>query len=236
MQAIILAGGQGTRLRPYTTIFPKPLMPIGDLPILEIVIRQLKYFGFEKIVIATGSLMDLIQAYFRNGEKWGVKIEYSIEDNPLGTAAPISLINNLEDDFLVMNGDILTDIDYLNFINYHKKENQICTISVFKKIVNIDLGLLQLNNKNCIEDYIEKPTKYYDVSMGIYAFKKEILTYIPKNRYLDFPDLIRKLIKDNKTVKSYPFNGRWLDIGRPEDYAIAVEEFDKYKIEFIRQL
>jgi len=234
MQTVILAGGKGTRLKPYTTAFPKPLMPIGNYPILEVVVKQLKYYSFNNIVIAVGHLKELIQAFLNNGEKWGLNILYSVEDKPLGTAAPLKLIKDLQDDFLVMNGDVLTNLEFDKFYQYHKKNDALCTIAMYRKPVNIDLGVLKIKEDNRLYDYIEKPVMNYNVSMGVYAFKKEVLSYIPEDKYFDFPDLIKELLRNNKEVLGYPFNGYWLDIGRPEDYELAVEEFEKHKSEFLK--
>lgn len=235
MQTVILAGGKGTRLKPYTTVFPKPLMPIGDIPILEVVIRQLKYYGFYDIVMAVGHLKELIQTFFNNGTKWAVDIRYSIEDKPLGTAAPLALIDHLEDNFLVMNGDVLTDLNYRAFFEYHKTNRALCTIAMYKKPVHIDLGILRLNEANELTDYTEKPTLHYQVSMGVYAFKKEVLSYIPQNEYFDFPDLIKKLLAENKKVVGFPFDGYWLDIGRPADYEQALDSFNAHKEDFLKE-
>lgn len=236
MQAVILAGGKGTRLKPYTTVFPKPLMPIDNCPILEIVIKQLKYYGFSNIVMAVGHLKELLHAFFNDGKKWNVNISYSVEEKPIGTAAPLKLIKRLQDNFLVMNGDILTNLDYDEFFNYHKNSGSLCTIAMYKKKVKIDLGVLKTNKNNKLYDYIEKPTLDYNVSMGVYAFKKKVLDYIPENEYFDFPNLIKKLLKNNKKVLGYPFSGYWLDIGRPDDYETAIEEFEKYKSEFLKEI
>ena len=236
MQAIILAGGKGTRLRPYTTVFPKPLMPIGDIPILEVVIRQLKYAGVTNIILAVGHLKELLQAFFGDGRKWGVSITYSMEDAPLGTAAPLKLIQNLNDNFLVMNGDVLSDIDLKYFFTHHIKQNALCTIAMYKKPVNINLGVLKTTDDNLLYDYIEKPTLNYKVSMGVYAFKKEVLNYIPENKYYDFPDLIKSLLKHENKVAGFPFDGQWLDIGRPEDYELAVKLFTEHKKEFLKDV
>ncbi len=235
MQAIILAGGKGTRLRPYTVVFPKPLMPIGDYPILEVIIRQLKNHGFDNIVMAVGHLKQLMQAFFEDGKLWDVKISYSVEEKPLGTAAPLQLVKNCQDDFLVMNGDVLTNLPFDDFFEYHKDNDAVCTIASYNKPVKIDLGILKANANNELFDYIEKPTLHYSVSMGVYAFKKEVLNYIPVNEYFEFPDLIKKLLENGKKVLQYPFDGYWLDIGRPEDYEVAIEEFEKHKSEFLEE-
>jgi NDP-sugar pyrophosphorylase family protein len=233
MQAIILGGGKGTRLKPYTVVFPKPLMPIGDYPILEVVIRQLKNNGFEEIVLAVGHLKELIQSFFQDGSKWDVNISYSAEEKPLGTAAPLKQVGNCQEDFLVMNGDVLTNLNYREFFEFHNNNGALCTIATYHKPIKIDLGVLKVNDNNELYDYIEKPTIHYSVSMGVYAFKREALEYIPDDEYFDFPDLIKKLLKSNQKVLSYPFSGSWLDIGRPEDYELAADEFEKRKNEFL---
>ena len=233
MQAVILAGGKGTRLRPYTTIFPKPLMPINDMPILEVVIRQLKKSGFKKITMAVGHLAELIEAFFDNGNRWDMEISYSREDIPLGTAGPLALLENLNDTFLVMNGDVLSDLNYNDLVKFHKEQNAIATIAMYNKEVKIDLGIIKTNEKHEIYDYIEKPTLIYQVIMGIYVFDKRVLNFIPKGEYFDLPDLIHTLIKANEKIVGYHFKGYWRDIGRREDYEEAVEEFEKLKSSFV---
>ncbi len=234
MQAIILAGGKGTRLKPYTTVFPKPLMPIGDVPILEVIVKQLMSAGFTDMVFTVGYLKELLYAYFGNGSKWGVTIEYSAEDKPLGTVGPLTLIDRVDENFIVMNGDVLTDIDYQDFFNFHVQNEQLCTIATYKKEVKIDLGVLEADNDGYVNKYIEKPTLHYDVSMGVYAFSKKILQFLPRNQYYDFPTLIQYLIKNDYKVKKYAFDGYWLDIGRPDDYNTAVEIFEKNTGRFIK--
>lgn len=237
MNAIILAGGKGTRLKPYTTVLPKPLMPIGDMPILEIVVRQLKYYGCKRIVLAVGYLKELLIAFFNGTNRFNMDINFSFEEKPLGTAGPIKLIDEklIGDNFIVMNGDVLTDLNFSDFFEFHKDNGALCTIASYNKHVNINLGVIELANGN-LTDYIEKPTFNFTVSMGIYAFKKEILNFIPKNEYLDFPDLIKKLLKENKKVLNYPFNNFWLDIGTPSDFEIATETFEHNKNIFLKDL
>lgn len=229
MQAIILAGGKGTRLLPYTTVLPKPLMPIGDYPILEIILKQLKKAGIRTITLAVGHLAALLEAYFGDGRKWGIDIRYSKEDQPLGTAGPISLIEDLTDDFIVMNGDILTTMDYSAFIQYHISNNCTATIGVFGKEVKIDLGVLKMDKDFTVEDYVEKPSYYFQVCMGIYVFNPTVTGYIEKGKYLDLPDLIKRLIENNEMVKGYLFDDYWRDIGTTEDYNLALDEFDGNK-------
>jgi len=228
MKAVILAGGKGTRLKPYTTNFPKPLMPIGDKPILEIVINQLKNYGIKEIIIATGHLEELIRAFFQDGRKFGVNITYSKEEIPLGTAGPLNLIRSkLDKTFLLMNGDILSDLDFSKFILYHKKNNNIATIATSKRTVNIDFGVVETNKDKTFSKWKEKPLIDYLVSMGIYLFEPDILNYLPKSGFYNLPDFIIKLHKDKKKVSAYVHTGYWLDIGRPEDYEEACTDFDK---------
>ena len=228
MKAVILAGGKGTRLKPYTTVFPKPLMPIGDKPILEIVIRQLKSHGFDGVIITVGHLAELIMTFFNDGSKYGIKIRYSREDKPLGTAGGLGLIKKeLNETFLMMNGDVLTTLDFSDLINYHKRNGAIATIALNKRDVKIDFGVVKLDDGNSIVGYTEKPKIDYLVSMGVYVFDPKVLEYIELNEYLDFPDLIKKLISNGEIVKGYVYSGYWLDIGRPDDYERANREIEE---------
>jgi NDP-sugar pyrophosphorylase family protein len=229
MQAIILAGGKGTRLKPYTTVLPKPLMPIGDCPILEVVIKQLKKSGFDKITLAIGHQHDIFIAFFGNGEKWGIPIDYYIEKEPLGTAAPIRCIENLEDTFLMMNGDILTDIDYQKLFLLHKNKNADLTIATHKRTQNINYGILEYNHDQLLTKFSEKPFYDLNVSMGIYILSKPVVSYIPEKGRFDFPDLVQKLLLEKKKIYCHPYEGYWMDIGRPDDYEQAIEDYDKIK-------
>jgi NDP-sugar pyrophosphorylase family protein len=232
MRAVILAGGKGTRLAPYTVAFPKPLMPIGDLPILEIVVRQLRHHGFTRITMAVGHLAELIHAFFGDGAKFNVSIDYSREEKPLGTAGPLRLIPDLGESFLVMNGDLLTDLDYGDFMRRHLADGNDATIGVHDKKVKIDLGVLERDGDGRIVDYLEKPTLSYEVSMGVYAFSRAVLQYIPDG-YFDFPDLVLELIRRGRQIRGYRFDGLWLDIGRGEDYAQAVDTFEAERSRFL---
>jgi len=229
MRAVILAGGKGTRLAPYTTVFPKPLVPIGDMPILEIVVRQLRRAGVSRITMAVGHLAELLMAFFGDGSRFGVQVDYSREDQPLGTAGPLALLDGLEDTFLVMNGDILTTLDYMALVAYHRDQQAAATVAMHQRSVKIDLGVIEVNQQNHIVRYIEKPTYNYHVSMGIYVFEPVVLRYIERSVRLDFPELIWKLLANNQPVLGYPYDGYWLDIGRPDDYARAVEEFEQMR-------
>ena len=228
-RAILLAGGKGTRLKPFTKILPKPLMPIGKFTILEIVIRQLKYYGFKHITITVNHQAKLIKAFFGNGKKFNVTIDYALEKKPLGTMGPLKGIKDLPDNFLVMNGDILTDLNFNKLYNIHKKNKNLFTISSYKRKDSIDYGLLKINKKNTLIKFVEKPNKIYQVSMGIYIIEKQIIKYLPNNRYFGFDHLMYKLLKLKKNVKVINHNGYWLDIGKPEDYINAIKQFKKMK-------
>ena len=232
-RAVILSGGMGTRLHPYTVAIPKPLMPIGESPILEIIIRQLSYYGFNHITLAVNHQAEIIKAYFSNGNKWGVKIDYSLEDKPLSTIGPLKLINDLEENFLVMNGDVLTDIDFEMFFNSHVESGDIFTISSFMREELVDYGVLEISN-GFLKNMQEKPKIPYEVSMGIYMVSKNILDYIPYNEIYGFNDLMRDLIIHDKKIAVIRYFGYWLDIGRPSDYLQAVKEFEKSRSFFLK--
>jgi NDP-mannose synthase len=231
--AIILAGGRGTRLRPYTVVLPKPLMPIGEYPILEVIVKQLVRNQFTNITIAVNHQAELIKAFFGDGEKWNVKIDYSMEETPLGTMGPLKLINKLPENFLVMNGDILTDLSFSDFYDKHVKSQNLFTISSYKRKQFIDYGVLEKNENNRLVDFIEKPIKYYEVSMGIYMLNKDVLKYIPDNLPFGFDQLMLKLLEIKIPVSIKNFEGYWLDIGRPDDYMQAIEEFENMKDIFL---
>ncbi len=235
MKAVILSGGKGTRLAPYTTVFPKPLVPLGDRPILDIIVRQLAYYGFRDIVLTLGYLAELIQAYFSNmdGQLPNVNIDYVREYEPMGTAGSLSLVPVLGDTFLVMNGDILTSLDYSKLIAYHHEKKGILTIAMHMKRVRIDLGVIVTDQDSILTGYVEKPEKIYPVSMGIYVYEPAVLRYIEPNKYLDFPNLVLRLLENGERVVGYPCDEFWMDIGRQEDYVKAQEEFERKKDIFL---
>ena len=233
MRAVVLAGGKGTRLAPYTTILPKPLMPIDDMPILEVLLRQMKRAGITHVVLTVGHLASLLRAYFGNGAQWGLDITYSPEQQPLGTAGPLALVKGLEKTFLVANGDVLTNLDLKKLFAFHKQNGGIATIAAHSRQVKIDLGVIQFDGNERVNGYIEKPVTDYTVSMGIYIFEPRILEYIPVNKYLDFPDLILKLLASGEKVFGYAFDGYWMDLGRPDDYAQANQDFCNMRQQFL---
>lgn len=227
MKAVILAGGKGTRLAPYTKILPKPLMPIDDMPILEIILRQMKKAGVTDVILTVGHLAELLRAFFQDGERFGLNIEYSFEEHPLGTAGPLALVaDKLSETFLVANGDVLTTLDFKQLLATHQKHAAIATIASHVRQVKVDLGVLQTTESNQLTGYIEKPVYNLLVSMGIYVFEPRVLEYIPKQQYLDFPNLVVNMIQAGECVMGYPFDGYWQDLGRPDDYEQAIQEFD----------
>jgi len=233
MKAIILAGGKGSRLEPYTHVFPKPLMPIGNLPILEIVLRQLAAAGIGEAVLTVGhQAARLIKMVTAAGD-FDIRIRYSEEEKPLGTAGPLKLVRNPGRDFLVLNGDILTDLDFEKFIDFHRQNKAIATIAAFRRNLNIDFGVIEAEGNRVI-DYYEKPQIESLVSMGIYAFKRDVLKYIPSGKRFDFPDLVHILLDNDLSPAVYRHRGEWLDIGRPEDYRSAVETFFRKQRRFLK--
>lgn len=233
MKAVILAGGKGTRLAPYTKILPKPLMPIGDMPILEVILRQIKLAGIDDVVLTVGHLSELLRAFFQDGSRLDLKIKYSYEDSPLGTAGPVAFVPDLDETFLVMNGDVLSTLPLGELIQFHKDQKAIATIATHHRRVKVDLGVIQWNGDGHITGYIEKPTYDYSVSMGIYVFEPKVLAYIPKGQYYDFPDLVKKLIEIGEKVIGYRFDGYWQDLGRPDDYESAAQDFDHMRSQFL---
>ncbi len=234
MKAVVLAGGRGTRLAPYTNVLPKPLMPVGDMPILEILLRQLKVYGVSDVVIAVGYLASLIQAYVGDGSRFGLNVTYSMETTPLGTAGPLKLVKGLDDTFLIMNGDLLTSLNMGDLIQFHKQHQSLATISTIVRHTQITLGVIGTDDEFNVNSYTEKPSYDFRVSMGISVLQPEVLEYIPADKPFDIPDLIKALIADNKPVKAYPFtDGYWLDIGRPEDYQKALDDIDHIKSQIL---
>lgn len=228
MRAIILAGGKGTRLRPFTTLIPKPMVPLGGrYSILEIVLMQLSKSGFTHVTLAVNHLSHLIMAYFGDGSRWGIKIDYSLEDKPLSTIAPLTLIKDLPENFLVMNGDILCDLDYRAFFEDHLAHESNVTVSAYRREVQIDFGVLEYNSEQQLVGFREKPTYPYDVSMGIYCINRKVIDHLPPGKPYGFDNLMLDSIKNGDKVWIRPFSGYWLDIGRPDDYQYADENFEE---------
>jgi NDP-mannose synthase len=235
MRAIVLAGGKGTRLAPYTTSFPKPLMPIGDRPILDIVLRQLGASGFDQVTLAVGHLAELIMAFCGDGSRFGVDLTYSKEEAPLGTAGPLALVPPADETFLVMNGDLLTSIDLRDMLAVHRTRRNIATVATFPRLVTIDLGVIEADENDRVTNYLEKPSFNYSVSTGIYLFEPEIVDQIPRGERFDLPDLVLAMIRRGLAVGRYQATGYWLDIGRHDDYAEATEVFESHRQAFLPQ-
>ena len=227
MHAVILAGGKGTRLRPYTTSLPKPLMPVGgETSILEIVLRQLAYRGFDRATLTIGHLGALIRAYVGNGSQWGIEVDYAPESSPLGTMGPVvGILDRVPEHFLVLNGDILTDLDYADLLRGHQASGAPITVATYEREVDIDFGVLEVESDRIIS-FHEKPMLRYSVSMGCYALSRSTLASYPRAVPLGFDQLMLDLLAAERWPRSHPFKGYWLDIGRPEDFDRANTEFE----------
>ena len=235
--AVVLAGGRGTRLRPFTTSLPKPLVPIGDeMPILEIVLRQLAHRGFERITLAIGHLGTLIQAVVGDGSQWGLEVDYATEDEPLGTMGPVAgMLERLPEHFLVLNGDVLTDLDYGAMLDRHAGSGAPLTIATFERTVDIDFGVLRVDGDRVV-GFEEKPTLSYTVSMGVYALSRATLAPFTDGRAFGFDDLVLALLAGGRQPATYRHDGYWLDIGRPDDYDRANADFLRLREELLPDL
>ncbi len=227
--AVLLAGGLGSRLRPYTVALPKPLMPIGDMPVLEIIIKQLARHGVTQHVLAVNHQAELMRAFFGDGERFGVDIRYSLETKPLGTMGPLRLLDALPEHFIVMNGDVLCDLDFGAFLGRHIAADRLFTIAASEREQLIDYGVLGCDEKNRLVSFSEKPISRYLVSMGVYCVSKRILSWIPSGEPFGFDQLMLALIGAGEAIHVEPNAGYWLDIGRPDDYHRAVEHWPELR-------
>lgn len=229
IRAVVLAGGRGRRLAPYTSILPKPLMPVGERSILEIVVGQLAASGIHDVTLCVGHLSHLIRAVFDASHN-GTAITYVQEQEPLGTAGPLRLIEPPENTLLVMNGDVLTTMDYVAFLRHHHETDNVLTIATHRRTIKVDYGVLQTAElepgRRIVTRYDEKPEIISTVSMGIYALEPEALEYVPPDSYFDLPDLVDSLLRANRPVGSYAYSGTWFDIGRQDDYEEAVNAWE----------
>lgn len=227
LRAVMLAGGKGVRLHPFTVNFPKPLVPLGDVPVIEVLIARLLKYGITDITLTLGHLAELVKAYFHHRQDLTqqLNLQYVDEEEPTGTAGSLANVPGLDNTFIVMNGDLLTDVDFDELVSFHRERGAMLTIAAHKRHVKIDLGVLELDDDLCLTGYREKPETTYNVSMGIYVYEPQVLRFIQPGKYLDFPDLVLKLIKAGEKVCALPCDCLWLDIGRPDDYAKAQELF-----------
>jgi NDP-sugar pyrophosphorylase family protein len=216
-------------------VFPKPLVPLGERPIIDIIMRQLNHYGFRRATLSVGYLAELLQSYFAtvNDGFPDMVLDFVKETRPLGTAGPLAAIQGLDETFIVMNGDVLTTLDYARLYDYHKAQGNALTISVYRRQVKIDFGVMEIGEENAVCGYIEKPEHQYSVSMGVYVYEPHVLEYIAKDAYLDFPDLVVRMLENKEKVGAYPFDGFWLDIGRHDDYATGQEIFSQNSAMFL---
>ena len=232
-RAVVLAGGKGSRLGPYTTVLPKPLLPVGDRAILDVVFHQLHACGFTDVTLAVGYLAHLVEAVMGDGSRHEVHVDYHEEAQPLGTVGPLATIERLDDTFLMMNGDVLTTLDYGHLRNVHRESGNVLTVASHRRTVKTDYGVLHLDGKagatNVITGFEEKPEIGYVVSMGIYVLEPRVLDFITPGEYMDLPDLVLRLIEEGEQVGTYLFDGFWLDIGRHDDYERAIKEYEELK-------
>jgi NDP-sugar pyrophosphorylase family protein len=235
-RVIIQAGGLGTRLHPYTTVLPKPLVPVGEGPILETMVHQFVGQGFRRITITLGHLGHLIMAVIGDGSRFGAEVDYVWEKEPLGTIGAVTLVNDLDEPFIVANGDLLTDFDYRNFMKEHSSSQASLSVGTYHKKVEISLGVFDLDGGRRITGFREKPTISLPCSMGIYAIQPGLLDLIPRDQYFGFDDLMAICLDQDMTIRAHLFEGHWLDIGRHEDHAKASETFDAHRDAFLPHL
>jgi NDP-sugar pyrophosphorylase family protein len=225
MMAIILAGGKGTRLKPFTVSIPKPLLPLGDMPILEIVLAQLAGAGVSRVVLTLGHMAHLFTALIGDGSRWGIRVEHCMENEPLGTAGSLRLIPNLHDDFIVMNGDLLTTLDYRRLLDYHVTKGAWGTIATTRRQVDIQYGVIEASMDGLLERYTEKPTISYSVGMGVNVLSRRCLDYLPAHGRFDMPELMTAMHAAGKAVHCYQTDCYWQDIGLFDDYERANADF-----------
>lgn len=234
MMAVILAGGKGTRLKPFTMSIPKPLLPLGEVPILEVVLKQLARDGFSRVVVTLGHMAHLFSASLGSGSKYGFQLDYCIEHEALGTAGPLRLVDDLEDDFLVMNGDLLTTLSFRDLFHLHREREAWGTIATSHRQVRIDYGVVESAPDHALDRYLEKPTISYQVSMGINVLSRDCLSFIPEGVKFDMPDLMLAMARAGKRVVCHRTDCYWQDIGRFDDYQQASKDFVEDPMRFLR--
>ena len=225
MQAIVQAGGQGVRLRPSTSILPKPLLPLGDTPLIDVLLHGLTKVGFDDIIIATGYKHNLVESVVKQKKYTGVKIRFYQESQPLCTVGVLPMLRGLADNFLVVNADILTVLNFRRLLEYHVQSDKIMTVSVLQRKERIDLGIVQVGENSTVVDYVEKPVYHFTSNMGCYAFSKRIVAQIPKGKPMGIDDLIYVLLQDKQSIGAFMFAGYWRDCGRLSDFEEAVIDY-----------
>lgn len=234
MQVVLMAGGAGTRLRPFTAVFPKPLVPIGDTSIMEMVLRQLRYYGFDQVKISVGYKAELIMAVVGDGRRFGLTVDYHQEDAPLGTVGALAEMDGLEDNFLVMNGDICTSMNFRDVYEGHVASGAHATIGTYRRREKIQLGVLELDAEHdFLTGFREKPEYEFFVSMGVNAFHRSVVELIPRRQFFGFDMLLLKMLENSIPVRAHHFSGRWLDVGRPDDYEKMCVEFQENPREYL---
>ncbi len=235
-RVVLLAGGRGTRLRPFTMLIPKALVPVGEMPILEILVRQLRRDGFADLVLAVGYLGELIEAYFHGGrsEDLGVRLSFVRERGPLGTAGCLALVPDLDGTFLIVNADLLTTLDFRRFVGHHRARGAVMTIAATERRERLEWGQLEATPEGRLTAYVEKPERSAWISMGIYACEPVVLSYLRRGEALDIPELAARLLADGRAVEVYRSSDYWLDLGNPRDYTRAVEDFAARRSELLR--
>jgi len=230
MKAVIQAGGEGARLRPYTFVLPKPMMPVGEIAVIEMLLKWLRRWGIKNTYITTGYLGHLIKALCDDGCRWDMEIRYSEEPEPLGTIGALRLLDDqLNETFLTINGDLITDIDLRAFMAFHKSQDGLVSVGITEKNIKVDLGVLEAQS-HLMTEFREKPVMKFKVSMGIYCMEPEILELIPKGVPFGFDDLMSEMLAQKLPVHVYEHKGLWLDIGREEDFKYAQNGFrEEYK-------
>jgi NDP-sugar pyrophosphorylase family protein len=233
MRAVVLAGGLGLRLRPFTAILPKPLLPIGDRPVIEHILRRLASFGVERVDLSVAHLGELIRAYLSEATDLTERLDlrWHWEDEPLGTAGALKVIPDLDRTFLVMNGDVLTNLDLRELLDAHQHSDSLLTIAMQSKQVDIDLGVIE-SEDGLITGYREKPSLRYDVSMGVYVYEPRALEYLPDGA-CQFPDLVQRLLAAEQRIAAYRSDADWFDIGTFPEYERAVRHIEAHPTAFV---
>lgn len=228
MRAVVLAGGRGTRLAPYTLVLPKPLLPIGGRPIVEHVVRRLAAAGFHDIQLSVGYLGALVSSYFRDCTELpaGVRLSFVRETRPLGTAGALRLVPDGPEPLLVTNGDVLTDLDYAGLVAHHRRTGAALTIATHLLETTLDYGVVALNGDGEVTGFAEKPVQRHHVNMGVYVYGASAFEHLPEEAPMDVPELVLRLLKAGDRVVAHPFTGSWYDVGTPSEFERAARDFD----------